>query len=81
MSRRICQGEKMNCLLQPGRYQHYKGKFYEVIDVAKDSETEELLVVYRCIYGDYSLWVRSLATFLEMVEVDGARVARFARCP
>jgi len=71
----------MNSALQPGRYRHYKGKLYEVIDVARHSETEELLVVYRCLYGDFSLWVRPLEMFLEKVDVDGAKVPRFARCP
>lgn len=71
----------MNSSLQPGRYRHYKGNFYEVIDVARHSETEELLVVYRCLYGDYSLWVRPLAMFMETLDVDGELVARFAKCP
>ena len=70
----------MNPFLQPGRYRHYKGKFYEVIDVAKHSETEELLVVYRCLYDDYSLWVRPLEMFLEEVVLDGGKVQRFTRC-
>jgi len=70
----------MHSSLQPGRYRHHKGQFYEVIDVARHSETEELLVVYRCLYGDFSLWVRPLEMFLEMVDVDGAKVPRFARC-
>jgi hypothetical protein len=64
----------------PGRYRHYKGKFYEVIGTARHSETEEELVVYRCLYGDRSLWVRPLAMFLESVEADGGMVPRFARC-
>ncbi len=68
-------------MIQPGRYRHYKGKFYEVIDVARHSETEEKLVVYRCLYGDYSLWVRPLTMFLEMVEVKGEQLSRFAWCP
>lgn len=70
----------MNRLLPPGRYRHYKGNFYEVIDVARHSETEESLVVYRCLYGDFSLWVRPLEMFLEMVEVNGQPMPRFARC-
>lgn len=70
----------MNRSLQPGRYRHYKGKLYEVIDVARHSETEEYLVVYRCLYGDYSLWVRPLQMFLEMVDVDGVKTPRFSRC-
>jgi hypothetical protein len=63
--------------LKPGRYRHYKGKFYEVIGVARHSETEEKLVVYRCLYGDYSLWVRPLDMFVESVIVDGREVPRF----
>lgn len=63
--------------LKPGRYRHYKGKFYEVIGVARHSETEETLVVYRCLYGDYSLWVRPLDMFMESVIVDGREVPRF----
>ncbi len=70
----------MKHTIQPGRYRHYKGKFYEVIDVARHSETEELLVVYRCLYGDYSLWVRPLVMFQEKVEIEGEKVPRFARC-
>ena len=53
----------------------------EVIDIARHSETEELMVVYRCLYGDFSLWVRPLAMFLETVEVDGESLPRFALCP
>ena len=51
----------------PGAYVHYKnGKHYTVIDVVRHSETEELMVLYRAEYGDYSLWVRPLAMFLEI---------------
>ena len=60
-----------------GRYRHYKGKDYEVLGVARHSETEEELVVYRTLYGDFSLWVRPLAMFTEEIEVDGRRVRRF----
>jgi hypothetical protein len=63
--------------LQPGRYRHYKGKDYQVLGIARHSETEEALVVYRCLYGDGSLWVRPLAMFLEQVEVEGRAVQRF----
>lgn len=65
--------------ITPGRYRHYKGKDYDVIGVARHSETEEPLVVYRCLYGDYSLWVRPLAMFQETVDVAGEQVPRFAR--
>jgi hypothetical protein len=65
--------------IRPGRYRHYKGKDYEVIDIARHSETEEKLVVYRCLYGDYSLWVRPLSMFRETVNVAGEQLPRFAR--
>ena len=61
-----------------GRYRHYKGKEYLVLGVARHSETEEELVVYRLLYGDFGLWVRPRAMFLETVDVDGARQPRFA---
>jgi len=63
----------------PGRYRHYKGEDYEVIGIARHSETEEELVVYRCLYGDYSLWVRPLSMFRETVNVAGEQLPRFAR--
>ena len=63
--------------IKPGRYRHYKGNCYEVIGVARHSETEVELVVYRCLYGDHSLWVRPLTMFLETVTTDGREVPRF----
>ncbi len=65
--------------VMPGRYRHYKGNFYEVIGVARHSETGEKLVVYRCLYGDGSLWVRPLGMFMETVIVGGRKVPRFSR--
>ncbi len=65
--------------VEPGEYRHYKGGAYQVIGVARHSETEELLVVYRPLYGDRGLWVRPLDMFLESVVVDGQRVPRFSR--
>lgn len=67
-------------LIQPGRYRHYKGNYYEVIETARHSETEEIMVVYRCQYGDFSLWVRPLEMFLETVVIDGREVPRFEKC-
>ena len=61
-----------------GRYRHYKGKEYTVIGVARHSETEEELVVYRKEYDDHGLWVRPRAMFAENVEVEGMMVPRFA---
>lgn len=69
----------MQHTLQAGRYRHYKGNLYEVIDVARHSETEEQLVVYRCLSDGNSLWVRPLLMFLETVEVAGQEVPRFSR--
>ncbi len=60
-----------------GRYRHYKGNEYEVIDVARHSETEEELVVYRTCYGNFDLWVRPKVMFAEWVEVDGVERPRF----
>lgn len=66
--------------VEPGRYRHYKGNFYQVIGTARHSETDEMLVVYRPLYGEGGLWVRPEPMFLEQVQVDGAFVPRFARC-
>ncbi|MFT7287238.1 MAG: hypothetical protein ACI87W_001351 [Halieaceae bacterium] len=65
--------------LQPGRYRHYKGGEYEVLDTVRHSETEEQLVLYRPLYGERALWVRPLAMFAETVAVDGRALARFER--
>lgn len=64
--------------LVPGRYRHYKGNDYIVLGVARHSETEEELVLYRQDYGDRDLWVRPLTMFLETVVVNGAVKPRFA---
>ena len=64
--------------MEPGRYVHYKGGEYEVLGVARHSETEEELVVYRALYGEHGLWVRPAAMFGETVTVDGKAVPRFA---
>lgn len=63
----------------PGRYRHFKGGEYEVIGVARHSETDERLVVYRPLYNDSGLWVRPVAMFLETVTHNGATVPRFTR--
>jgi hypothetical protein len=67
-----------------GTYRHYKGKEYEVIGVAKDSETLKDLVIYRGLYtseefGENPLWARQLEMFLEKVEVDGKKIKRFTK--
>ena len=60
-----------------GIYQHYKGNQYRVIDVVRHSETEELLVLYRTMYGEENLWVRPFSMFFENVVVDGVTLPRF----
>jgi hypothetical protein len=61
----------------PGIYRHYKGHLYEVLGVAHHSESEELLVVYRALYGEFGLWVRPAGMFEESVSSDGAQMPRF----
>ena len=63
--------------LRKGIYRHFKGQYYQVIDVAQHCDTEEYLVVYRALYGKHGLWVRPLANFVECVEREGALVPRF----
>ncbi len=60
-----------------GRYRHFKGKEYEVLFLAKHSETGEEMVVYRALYGSYEIWVRPASMWLENVERDGKVFPRF----
>jgi hypothetical protein len=65
-----------------GRYQHYKGNFYEVIGVARDCETLEEMVVYKALYhspdfGDQALWIRKKSDFLAEVDKGGVLMPRF----
>lgn len=61
----------------PGLYRHYKGNHYRVLTVARHSETQEQLVVYRALYGDHGVWVRPAGMFRENVTVNGKSVPRF----
>ena len=61
----------------PGLYRHFKGKYYEVICVARHSETGEQMVVYRALYGEHGLWVRPLSMWNEVVDRDGRLCRRF----
>lgn len=64
----------------PGRYRHYKGGAYEVVGLARHSETLEPLVVYRALYGEGGLWVRPAAMWSETVTLaDGRTAVRFRR--
>lgn len=64
-------------MIKPGRYRHFKGREYEVIGVAKHSETLEEMVVYRQLYGEHGLWVRPASMWEETVERDGKAYKRF----
>lgn len=64
-----------------GRYRHYKGKEYEVLHLARHSETEEELVVYRALYGDFGIWVRPASMWNEEITIDGKTVRRFSFLP
>jgi len=63
--------------IKMGRYRHFKGREYEVIGVARHSETLEDMVVYRKLYGERDLWVRPASMWNEMVEKEGKMVRRF----
>ena len=65
-------------MIKPGRYRHYKGKDYDVLGVARHSESEEEYV-YRQLYGAGDLWIRPIGMFLESVSVEGVLVPRFRR--
>ncbi len=66
-------------VVEPGRYRHYKGNEYDVIGMARHSETREMMVVYRPLYGEGGLWVRPAAMFVEDVVIDGKTLPRFVR--
>ena len=63
--------------MKQGKYRHYKGNDYQVIGIAKHSEDDSELVVYRPLYGEGRLWVRPLEMFVETVEIEGQRLSRF----
>lgn len=63
----------------PGKYRHFKGNLYEVMGLARHSETLEELVVYKALYGNGSVWVRPVSMFLGQAELDGNPVQRFVR--
>lgn len=60
-----------------GKYRHFKGNMYEVIAVAKHSETLEDMVVYKALYGEGGYWVRPLSMWNETIERDGTIIKRF----
>jgi len=75
-SLKICEEEGIQ-MIKTGKYRHFKGKEYEVIGIARHSETLGEMVVYRALYGDGGLWVRSATMWEEPVEFEGRVVQRF----
>ncbi|GAA0201476.1 hypothetical protein GCM10009123_05970 [Kangiella japonica] len=63
--------------LKLGVYKHFKGQRYEVLNLAKHTETGEWLVVYRALYGEYGLWARPFEMFDEEIVRDGQTIKRF----
>lgn len=64
-------------MIKLGKYRHFKGNEYQVISIAKHSETLEDFVVYQALYGEYGIWVRPLTMFEETVVANGLTVKRF----
>jgi len=64
-------------MLKTGKYQHFKGNFYQVLHIAKHSETEESFVVYHPVTTPQDIWIRPLAMFDETIERDGKLIKRF----
>ena len=63
----------------PGRYRHYKGMLYDVVDTVRHSESLEPMTLYRALYGEHGLWVRPVAMFNEEVVIDGVRQPCFTK--
>jgi hypothetical protein len=62
---------------RPGLYRHFKGGRYELLNVARHSETKELLAVYKSVEDQETIWVRPLEMFTELVDHAGAKLPRF----
>lgn len=58
----------MRTLVMNGIYQRFKGKKYKVLLIAKNTETEENMVVYQALYGDYGCFVRPYSMFVSEVD-------------
>jgi len=65
-------------MLKPGTYQHFKGNYYQVLFVARHSETEESMVVYHPAEDSNDIWLRPLAMFDEIIERGGKQIKRFS---
>jgi len=73
----VCLEKLLDCGIRTGRWRHFKGGEYEVLHIARHSETEEPMVVYRALYGERGVWVRPASMWLETVEREGLRQPRF----
>ena len=71
--------EEAVATILPGHYRHFKGNEYEVITIARHSETEEPMVVYRALYGDFGVWVRPADMWNEQIVRDGKTYTRFTK--
>ena len=67
----------MSEAIRLGKYRHFKGQLYQLIDIAHHSESQEPMAVYRALYGERGLWVRPLAMFVETIQRDGKQMQRF----
>ena len=65
--------------ITPGKYRHFKGNEYEVLYIARHSETLEEMVIYRALYGERGIWVRPASMWNEIVERDGKTYRRFTK--
>ncbi len=67
----------MEMKLKTGKYKHFKGKEYELLYIAKHSETLEEFVVYKALYGDFGIWIRPAKMWEELVVHEGRELKRF----
>ena len=65
-------------IMKLGIYQHYSGKYYQVLGISRHSETLEDFVVYQALYGDFGLWVRPIHMFSEKIQYESREVSRFS---
>lgn len=71
--------ENVKAIIKLGKYRHYKGKEYEVLQLARHSETLEEMVVYRALYDSFDIWVRPASMWQEEVTINGQTMKRFER--
>ena len=71
------EGLFLECVIKIGRYRHFKGNEYQVLYLAKHSETQEIMVVYQALYGEKGIWVRPASMWNETVKRNGSVQKRF----